>query len=159
MRVLLTMVAGASLLLSAPPALASPFFPDEVRARLGLSAAPPCLICHDSLRGGLGTVVKPFGRAMIARGLVVNDRATVGPALSKMEADNVDSDHDGTPDIAALRAGRDPNGLFDLSAPPVEYGCGATFGRAPRDGAWVALATMAGALLRRRRMRRADRSS
>jgi len=111
---------------SSTPAHASPTYPDVLRAELSLSSAPPCAICHQDGRVGLGTVTTSFGRALIARGLHAGDEAALKEALAEMTRDRMDSDGDGVTDLDALRAGRDPNGAggVSLTGPDLTYGCG-----------------------------------
>lgn len=124
--------------------------PPIIRQQLGLSGTPRCTLCHSSPNGGKGTVVMPFARSMQTRGLT-SVASTVAPALQKLEADGVDSDGDGTADIAELRAGTSPNGAgaLELETASEAAGCGAApFGPAP-----LALLGLAGLALRSRRRR------
>jgi len=149
--------------LFAAEARATPNFPPEIHARLGLTADPACAICHQGGITGLGTVTTPFGKAMRARGLVPFDIGTLDAALDKMAADKVDSIGDGTPDIDDLKAGRDPN-VPDTDAGttvPVDaavvpaYGCGAHVAPGSDVDPWAAAlgALVAAALVASRRRR------
>jgi hypothetical protein len=128
--------------LVATSALASGGYPDAVRAKLSLAAAPPqsCALCHTNGITGAGTVNTLFGTAMRARGLTGGENATsLNTALDTMAADAVDSDGDGTTDVGELMAGRNPNTVDgmstdggtgggsggDGSTPSLKYGCGA----------------------------------
>jgi hypothetical protein len=144
-------------------ARATPNFPPEIHAHLGLTADPPCAICHQGGVTGLGTVTTPFGKAMRARGLVPFDIGTLDAALDKMAADKVDSLGDGTPDIDDLKAGRDPNvpdgdaGTtvpVDVAVIPA-YGCGARVAPVGDVDPWAAAlgALVAAALVVSRRKR------
>ncbi|MBI2393347.1 MAG: hypothetical protein HYV09_27435 [Deltaproteobacteria bacterium] len=163
MRVRVAMLMFFGVLAAASPAGASPAFPDAVRARLGLSYAPPCAICHEGGRGGAGTVTTRFGRAMMDRGLKGGDGASLAAALDAMARDGVDSDHDGASDVDELRRGKDPNGASGVAigAPPIEYGCGgATVARATGGGGgWLAALLLAAHFTRRRRRSGTGRGS
>jgi hypothetical protein len=135
------------LALTAPfAAQATPDFPAAIARDLQLSAPPPCTICHATNEGGAGTVVKPFGKYMVSRGLVPFDESSLAGALAAAEGEHHDSDGDGISDIDALRRGLDPNGSSSR-APRVEdpqFGCEAS-GRA--GGAWAVLVAIAWLLL------------
>ena len=103
--------------------LASPTFPVTVQNHLSLPEAPECTLCHATEAGGLGTVTRPFGVTLRARGAQAGDTASVVTALNAMAAEGTDSDGDGTGDIDELLAGTNPNGG---EGPEPEYGC---FGR------------------------------
>ncbi len=61
---------------------------------------------------------------MRARGLVAYDTNSLATALTALTAEKKDSDEDGTPDIAELMAGTDPNtGAGDAAVAAPEYGC------------------------------------
>jgi MYXO-CTERM domain-containing protein len=144
-------------LLFAAGAMASPQFPDEVKAHLMLANPPPCSLCHTNGVTGVGTVNTPFGKAMRAHGLQAEDTASLDSALDQMKSQNVDSDGDGVSDIDELIKGADPNtaGTGSLGPEPPTYGCVATVapGTPGRTGAFVAALGFfaAVALVRRRR--------
>lgn len=104
--------------------LGTPGFPAGIDAELSLQYFPPCTICHQDDLGGAGTVVKPFGNAMIARGLEPDDNQSLIDALAAMESDAVDSDSDGVGDVQELRNKTDPNGSGAFDGPSPIYGCG-----------------------------------
>jgi hypothetical protein len=150
----------AALLLWATPALGSQEFPQEIQEHLDLACPPPCWLCHATAQGG-GPTPKPFAGAMVAQGLGPEEPETVAPALDAVEAmSSVDSDGDGTNDVAELRASRNPNVNGEtaddvLSCGP-EYGCGARVAPTrPMDGSAMACAIASAAVLfafgRRRR--------
>ena len=126
-----------ALVLASMPAAASVSFPSAARTHLDTATAISCTQCHQTAAGGFGTIDKEFGLALMERGLVARVATSVGPALDQLEADNVDSDGDGTGDVDELRAGTDPN-IDDETGPdvaPLEYGfgCGSS-ARAPSTG-------------------------
>lgn len=155
---LLACAVGLALLASVRAAGATPGFPAVVAATLGMANAPPCALCHDGGRTGLGTVQTPFGKSIRAHGASAGDEDSLRNALHDMDADGTSSLHDGTPDTTKLRRGLDPNGgdSSAFSAPPPAYGCGgAHLARTPdaRGVTPIAL-SLAAWLLRRRRRRR-----
>jgi len=133
----------------AATALGSPLYPRELETLSGAPCAPACTVCHDTNRGGSGTVVQPFGRAMEDRGMGGGtDRGSVASAYTALIDDAVDSDDDGTPDEEALAHGVDPSSgdpFCGVEAPT--YGCLSHVPTAPGLGLLVAL----GLAARRRR--------
>ena len=133
-RQLSTFGAAAALLLLSPArAHAHSTFPTLIAANLDMPCVPACTICHKDTLGGFGTVNEPFGKAMQGAGLNFIE-PTLGPALAKLEQEQIDSDGDGESDIAELREGRDPNGKIDLcgqAALAARYGCGAHIATPP----------------------------
>ena len=119
--------AAALVLAFACEAAATPNFPSAIQTKLSATARPECSICHVGGRVGRGTVNTAFGSEMRRRGLVAYDEDSLGRALDGMAAERVDSDGDGTLDVDALRAGKDPNpagadeGILDETTP--QYGC------------------------------------
>jgi hypothetical protein len=88
-------------------ALATAEFPGEIRSALGTSDLPPgsCAVCHfNSNFSRAGVMGTPFGRSMLANGLVGNNTGSLRMALTTLELTNTDSDADGCPDIAELKA-------------------------------------------------------
>jgi MYXO-CTERM domain-containing protein len=122
-------------------ARASESYPQEIQEALDMPCAPPCTICHETFAGGAGTVSRPFGGAMVGRGLQESDDDCIPKALRALEEGRTgnacrnnantagtpdDSDMDGTADIIELRAGDDPNsGSAGASVCVLKYGCGA----------------------------------
>jgi hypothetical protein len=136
----------------ASAAFALPSYPGIVRDDVGMDCTPPCVLCHDSPMGGIGTVNSPFGAAMRDRGLTFEDPATVTAALDAMAADAVDSDDDGVPDVDELAEGGDPNGGEAFCASPGPYyGC---LSHAPFPAGVFALGLAVGAQVGRARIGR-----
>ena len=109
-------------------AQATPDFPAAIARDLELSAPPDCTVCHATNEGGTGTVVKPFGKYLMSRGLAPFDESSLAGALAAATGEHHDSDGDGVSDIDALRRGLDPNGSSS-QAPRVEdpqFGCNAS---------------------------------
>ena len=138
-------------------------FPERIRRNLGASGAPPCGLCHQYGKTGSDTLVTPFAWAMRARGLT-GEGTSLEDALARVEADGVDSDGDGTPDIEEIVKGADPNSADSTPALPggvrdPQLGC--AVGGRPRDGS-AGLALLLAALAwrsRRRGQRRPDPST
>lgn len=133
-------------------AAASSVYPDELAADVGVSCDPvPCTLCHSTAFGGGGTVTQPFGQAMMTAGLRGGEDVDgLLAALDRVEADGVDSDDDGVPDLEALAANLDPNtgeGLCGELTPV--YGCLSHTSSAPLG--WLAMLPLV--LLVRRRAR------
>jgi hypothetical protein len=132
-RLLLRGLCLAGLVAVAGHARASDTFPPLLKANLELAELPyapnGCQLCHKNDDGGPMTATKPFGRAMLKAGTVGGSPPSMLAALRALEADGTDSDGDGTPDIAELRAGSDPNMRADGSTatadeiPLPETGC------------------------------------
>ncbi|HET6984586.1 MAG TPA: hypothetical protein VFI53_20750 [Myxococcaceae bacterium] len=140
---LLGLVVGAPL-----AARATPDFPAAIARDLQLSAPPPCTICHATDQGGAGTVVKPFGKYLVSRGLVPFDESSLATALAAAAGEQHDSNGDGISDIDALKQGLDPNGSPSpgvLLEDP-QFGCDAG---GKNGGAWVVLVAIAWLLLPR----------
>ncbi len=144
------------LLLLALPAQASFVYPDTVEAELAMPCAPSCMLCHESLAGGSGTVTKPTGQALMGEGLTggSNTDALVA-ALEALAANGTDSDADGTADVDELAAGADPNGGADFCGadavePPV-YGCVDVGGAGTSAAGIVGVVLAAAGAARRRR--------
>lgn len=127
-------------------------FPTAIQAALTAKKAPDCGVCHAGGTTGRGTVTTKFGAAMMARGLVANDEASLTKALTAMETDKVDSDGDGVIDVDELRVGTDPNVAEGSGVSRLVYGCGAA-GGAPCETATPLLLLAAAALARRLRRR------
>ncbi len=136
-------LACLALVTFAAPALAAPEFPGEIRSALGTADLPPgsCAVCHfNSNFSRAGVTGTPFGRSMLANGLVGNNTGSLRMALTTLELTNTDSDADGCPDIAELKASpaTNPNtsdcssggtpGAGDpaIALGTLRYGCGAS---------------------------------
>ena len=138
-----------------PEAQAVEEFPGQIQQDLSLTYDVPCSVCHIKGNTGSSTPITPFALSLRSRGLQ-GEVSSLSTALSRSEADGVDSDGDGTPDIAELRAGTDPNSSANASIVNDQepgYGCGgsAPHGRsAPTTAGLVAL----GWLVARRRGRK-----
>ena len=147
MRLFPAVTTAALLFFGASAAHATSNFPSAIRTKLALTYDPPCARCHLNGVTGRGTVTTPFGKAMMARGLVASDEAALNVALDRMVADKVDSDNNGETDIDALKAGHDPNN----GTGGVLFGCNAA---GSGEGSLAAL-LVAGALVLFGRRRRA----
>lgn len=134
-----------TLLLAVGSAAASPGYPAEVEAYLGAPCTPQCTICHQDNGGGDGTVVQPFGEAMMAAGLTGGSNYdALHTALDQLAADGTDSSGSGTSDIDALTAGLDPNtGNSFCGIDPPTYGCATTGGA---RALWPTIAGLLGAV-------------
>ena len=162
-----TLVLTLTLLSVVSPTMASPSYPDEIRALLDLSYVPDCTLCHSAGSKG-GAVDTPFGRSMVKRGLrgavsnagdsgVVADAGSIDPtlrqALEAMRVDRVDSDGDREEDLDELAWHSDPNtydGLRPNSTPSVSYGCHISYGSGATGGASLVMLAIACALFRRK---------
>jgi hypothetical protein len=170
-QALFTAVLVASAFsLGALSAHASATFPEALRKKLGLTAivgpAPGCRLCHKDDVGGLNTATKPFARSLRSVGAMATSVPSLLDALDTLEGDGTDSDHDGSGDIAELRAGTDPNVAETPDGTPPsateeiplpETGCSITrksalleLGRSPFT---LGLIVVAASLLRLRRRR------
>jgi hypothetical protein len=158
--------ALASVLLAsfARPAGASATFPEALRSKLELAQvagpAPGCRLCHQDDLGGLKTATQPLGRSLLKVGAAGASVPSLLAALDSLEAQGIDSDRDGTADIAELKAGTDPNVAPTVPGssprgddiPLPETGCGVA-GAPSVPSACVALLGAALWLLRRSRRR------
>ncbi len=153
---LVAVCASASLAFAAASAWASPSYPDAIKSDLNLNSTPPCTICHADNNGGTGTVVKPFGRALMNLGLTAENPSLLAAVLTEAATQNLDSGGDGVPDIQELKDGKDPNTAGAGGAAPTveqpEYGCATATGRvAPTASPSAALAALVIGWLRRRK--------
>ncbi|HET9157144.1 MAG TPA: hypothetical protein VFN91_10790 [Myxococcaceae bacterium] len=137
-------------------ARATPNFPSAIARDLQLSSPPACTICHATNSGGAGTVVKPFGKYLISRGLAPFDEGSLAGALAAAAGERHDTDGDGVLDVDALKQGLDPNGsstpTTTLDDPT--FGCASTRGGGGTSTlllAGVVLLRLAGAHMSRRR--------
>jgi hypothetical protein len=145
----------------AKAALASDPFPVTIQTELKLAEPPLCTLCHQTLIGGVMTVVKPFGKTVHEKYQVsALDVAGLRAALMKMQQNGDDSDGDGVSDIAELLQGQDPNvpqegGIVVEEGP--RYGCQCnTVGR-PTSSMAAGAAWLSGLLLSSRRRRASHR--
>jgi hypothetical protein len=143
-RLALSSVALACAILASPRgAAASDAFSPALADALALSYVPGCDVCHASGAAPVGAADRPFSAALVARGLVAGDVASLVAALDALGADAVDSDGDGSLDVDELAWGADPNRAEVPEGGDVEpptYGCAATGGDArPRSEAALAL--------------------
>jgi hypothetical protein len=126
-RAALLVSLALAVLSFAPRAMASDPFVDTIIMQLKLpeAQAPTCTLCHRTLIGGTGTVIKPFGVTVhVKYGVQMQDVQGLRSALTQMQANNDDSDHDGIGDIAELLQGTDPNVAEGGVAPEeARYGC------------------------------------
>jgi len=91
-------------------ALASSNYPGEVSTHLGGDTPiPSCTVCHATNAGGIGTVTKAHGIALMDAGLVAGDLISLTASLDTLAASATDSDGGGVGDIDELIAGTDPN--------------------------------------------------
>lgn len=133
-------------------AAASASYPLVIKAKYGLAAAPECTLCHRDTVGGLGTVTRPFGLALISRyQLGPANVGSLEAALAGDEAEHLDSDSDGVPDIDELRAGTNPNvGSSGMEAAPdvplPQTGC-ALAARSPSESGGLIASMLLGAVL------------
>ena len=129
---------------------ASPTYPALIQQQLKLNYIPPCTICHRDNSGGIGTVVKPFGRALMGLGLHGgSDPASLIGALNRAKEEGLDSGGDGIPDIQELVAGMDPN-AGGGGLPQPMYGCAVDRSSRPSKRASAAAALAVFALFVRR---------
>ena len=126
------LVVAIALVATPIAARATPNFPAAMARDLQLSSPPACTVCHATNAGGSGTVVKPFGKYLLSRGLAPFDEGSLAGALAAAGGERHDTDGDGILDVDALKQGLDPNGTSsapaDLEDP--SFGCSST-GRAP----------------------------
>jgi hypothetical protein len=120
-RLLSSLPVAVLALFGSASVSASVSFPPLIQSELSLAKAPECTLCHRSDLGGVGTVVRPFGRTMMTQfGLMgANNLGSLRAGLGGSEAAQFDSDGDATSDIDELRMGSDPNvGISEMEAAP-----------------------------------------
>ena len=130
-----------SLLCTAGRAAASESYPDDIKRKLRIDelpvAPPSCQLCHKDDEGGMMNIDKPFGLALMRADAKGAHVPSLLAAIDALEADGEDSDGDGTPDVAELRAGSDPNvgrdGSISRQVPLPQTGCSLPAG-APAPG-------------------------
>jgi hypothetical protein len=156
MKALVSCCAGVAALLAVVSSWASPTYPPTIQSELMLEHMPDCTLCHRDDLGGVGTVIRPFGRTMLNHFMLTggNNVNLLKAALQGDDAEHLDSDGDGVPDIDELRMGTDPNvGLSGVEEPlDVELpqtGC-ALGARGQSDGRTAALLFVGLVIFRRR---------
>jgi hypothetical protein len=119
-------------------ALASEVFAQHIKTEYGYTedALFLCTHCHQTAIGGVGTVVKPFGKTARRYGANALFVEPLKAALRQMEANNDDSDCDGIGDIQELKNHTDPNLDNETMMAPVD--CGVD--EAPRYGVYCNMA-------------------
>jgi len=170
-------IAGTAAALYAPTAAASPDYPDELQAALGLACPPRCTLCHQDRQGGLGTIkAASFGETVMninevgaddAAGLrcalellapECDDDAPPACAATEQRCFAADTDGDGMRDVDELRAQRDPNQDGEGFLCGATYGCGAELSPPAAPSGWplvaVSGAVLVGIVASRRRQRR-----
>jgi hypothetical protein len=142
----------AALICSPDAAWARKQFPDLIATTLEGSQpahVPPCSVCHLGGKTSNATVFTAFAWAMRLRGLA-GSASSVGTAILRVQADQVDSDGDDVTDADEIIAGTDPNNAgvaMDLQDPHLGCQLG---GRAPPGSLAAAIAIAVLALVRRR---------
>ncbi|MET0790383.1 MAG: thrombospondin type 3 repeat-containing protein [Polyangiaceae bacterium] len=102
-------------------------FPGRIQSHLGLTYQVPCSVCHIKGNVAASTPITAFALSLRSRGL--EGESSLDNALNRSEQDGVDSDGDGTTDVAELRAGTDPNSSANANIDGDQepgYGCGGT---------------------------------
>ena len=106
MRTLAPFALSALVFLAPLVAVASPIYPADIVTALQITcqpAVPQCTVCHATLTGG-GKPTTEFGIAMVGKGLVPNDPASLSAALKALQADPTGGAY-----IKALQNCTDPN--------------------------------------------------
>ena len=122
-------LAGFGVLLAmvvAPSARASESYPTALEAALDMSCPPACTTCHTSSSGGELMANTPLGISARRAGLEYCNTRQLRDVIATLEANATDSDSDGVPDVAELRAGTDPNaaeGNLECYVPEPDEGC------------------------------------
>ncbi|HEY3668804.1 MAG TPA: thrombospondin type 3 repeat-containing protein [Polyangiaceae bacterium] len=161
MKALVACFAWSFAMLLAASTWASPTYPPTIQSELMLEHMPDCVLCHRDDLGGIGTVIRPFGRTMLNHFMLTggNNVNLLKAALQGDDAEHLDSDGDGVPDIDELRMGTDPNvGLSGVEEPlDVELPATGCALRARRQGGWGPAALLFVGLMMFRRRSRAAR--
>jgi hypothetical protein len=136
MRTLAALSLSALVFLAPLVAMASPTYPATIVTDLMITcqpAVPQCTVCHATLAGG-GKPTTGFGIAMVGKGLVPNDPASLSAALTALQADPTNSAY-----IKALQACTDPN----AGATPVGYGIYCSTSGSDGSGAFLVVMAVA----------------
>ncbi|HET6981885.1 MAG TPA: hypothetical protein VFI53_07070 [Myxococcaceae bacterium] len=146
-------------------ARATPNFPEAIARDVQASGPPACTICHATNSGGSGTVVKPFGKYLVSRGLAPFDERSLSGALAAAAGERHDTDGDGILDVDALKQGLDPNGstAHTSTLEDPTFGCSSTGAGAATNTLLLALAVLlrlvAARMAVRRGLERAESSA
>lgn len=122
-------------------------YPFAIAQELEADCVADCTVCHETQFGGLETVDKPFGLAMMDRGLTAESGVTA--ALAAVAADELDQDGDGVTDVDELRVGDNPNALDETFCDGPQYGC---FSHAPVPTGLIGLGIAVALATRRQRI-------
>jgi hypothetical protein len=139
-----------ALLLSPSVAFAAPSLPNEILKHLDAQQckiwdSQGCTICHMTNGGDCGTVTKPFGMWLHARGLSCPqpNPALLDQLLDEADSEKLDTNCDGVADVDQLRTCQWEElatvqntcdaGPSTPLAPDVTYGC-AQSGHTTKDG-------------------------
>lgn len=111
--ILISLMAGALPLFATSSAEASPAYPTLVQKYFQMQTPPQCTLCHKSLAGGPGNINDKVGAYLEGDPVnLVQQKGDIKEYLAKWDATQ-DSDGGGEPDVAELKAARDPNGSGD----------------------------------------------
>jgi hypothetical protein len=161
-RIACLLAASATLLVSGA-SQASPEFPGEIARLLGMACPPPCTLCHATPQGGGAPDKAWAGPLILQGGLKPGDLTSLANALGYVDAamPPIDTDMDGTADVAELRLQRDPsiNPTTSMTSDeilcPPQYGCGARVAsRPPVDGSALGFALVVAGYLALRSRRK-----
>lgn len=142
-RLFSTTVSLAALLWNTA-VVASPSYPEVISNELGMACPPACTLCHTTPRGGNLTANTPFGVQTRRAGLDCCKPAELGDILGSIEQQVVDSDEDGVPDVAELRADSDPNsGAATIGCAPGTESGGCSLSAPAPDSLWKPLLAIA----------------
>jgi hypothetical protein len=131
-------------------------FPSEIQSDLVLTYQVPCSVCHVKGNTASSTVDTPMALSLRERGLS-GDRQSLVSAFLQLKIDGVDSDGDGTSDVAELHDGTDPNSSANANINGDQepgYGCGGSAPKGRNGGqAVIGAVALAWLLSLRRRAR------
>ncbi len=125
-RLLLPLLFLLPLVAGPRAAHGSPSFPEHIANKLATDCPPGCRLCHGDDTGLASGPNGKFGKAIRDAGAGAIDLAKLDAALQTVETNLTDSDADGQPDIAELRANDDPNVAGASLCGGPQYGCGAS---------------------------------